>query len=340
MASKNGKHHTNGKTARAGHIELGYSLSSEENTPNDLVRAAQRAEAVGFPFALISDHYHPWVDQQGQSPFAWSVLGAIAHTTQTIRLGTGVTCPLVRYHPALIAQAAATIASMMPGRFFLGVGTGENLNEHIYGDKWYPSDVRREMLTEAVEIIRLLWQGGSQSHYGMFYQVENAQIYTLPDERPEIYVAAAGENAAELAGQIGDGLIATSPDKKLVKTFQDAGGAGKPRYAQMTVSYASTEKRAQELALKWWPNAAIQGELSQELPLPAHFEQATQEATAEQICQSMTCGPDPELHMQAIKKYIDAGFTHVYVHQVGPDQDGFFDFYEKEILPRFERVYA
>ena len=200
MAAKNGKHATNGKHGgqarggrRAGGIELGYALSSEEHAPNNLVKNARRAEEVGFSFALISDHYHPWVDQQGHSPLVWSVLGGIAVQTERLRVGTGVTCPLMRYHPALVAQAAATIGHMMPGRFFLGVGTGENLNEHIYGDKSPPSDVRREMLREAVEVIGLLWEGGSQSHYGMFYEVENACVYTLPDDLPEIYVAAAGE---------------------------------------------------------------------------------------------------------------------------------------------------
>lgn len=335
------KHSSNGKKRESsGGIELGYALSSEEHLPNDLVRFAQRAEQVGFTFALISDHYHPWTDQQGQSPFVWSVLGAIAYATDKLRVGTGVTCPLLRIHPAIIAQAAATIGSMMPGRFFLGVGTGEHLNEHILGDKWPPSDVRREMLAEAVEIIRLLWQGGSQSFYGMFYQVENAQVYTLPSELPEIYVAAAGENAAELAGEIGDGLIVTSPDKKLVKTFDDSGGQGKPHYGQITVCYARDEKKAMETAHKWWPQATLKGELHQELPLPAHFEQGTQDVTPEQVCESITCGPDPARHMQAIQKYIDAGITHVYVHQVGPDQDAFFDFYQNEILPRFEKTYA
>ncbi len=336
---------TNQKPSRNGHnrtapVELGYALSSEEHRPNDLVQDARRAEESGFSFALISDHFHPWTTQQGQSPFVWSVLGAIAHNTERLRVGTGVTCPTTRIHPAIIAQAAATVASMMPGRFFLGVGTGENLNEHILGEKWQPYDIRREMLSEAIEVIRRLWQGDSTSFYGMFYQVENAQIFTLPDELPEIYVAAAGSDSAKLAGNIGDGLIATSPDAKLTETFCGAGGDGKPAYGQLTVCYARTEQEAQETALKWWPNAALEGELSQELSLPAHFEQATKNVTAEQVCQSITCGPDPEKHWQAIQKYLDAGFTHVYVHQVGPDQTGFFKFYAQEILPRIEHIYA
>jgi coenzyme F420-dependent glucose-6-phosphate dehydrogenase len=148
-------------------VEFGYNLSSEEHSPNDLVKNAQRAEEVGFEFALISDHYHPWLERQGHSPFVWSVIGGIAHTTQRLRLGTGVTCPIMRIHPAIIAQAAATAAAMMPGRFFFGIGSGENLNEHIFGDPWPPAPVRLEMLEEAVEIIRELWTGEEISHYGI-----------------------------------------------------------------------------------------------------------------------------------------------------------------------------
>jgi coenzyme F420-dependent glucose-6-phosphate dehydrogenase len=191
--------------------EIGYALSSEEHVPQKLVQDAHQAEEAGFTFALISDHFHPWIDKQGQSPFVWSVLGGIAQATTTMRFGTGVTCPLIRIHPVIIAQAAATIASMMPGRFFLGVGTGENLNEHITGEKWPIYDTRAEMLEEAVEVIRLLWQGGSQSWDGMYYTVENAQIYSLPDELPPIMIAASGEKAAELASRIGDVLITTAP---------------------------------------------------------------------------------------------------------------------------------
>ena len=321
-------------------VELGYALSTEEHKPNDLVRYAQRAEEAGFTFALISDHYHPWTDRQGQSAFVWSVLGAIAHATERLRLGTGVTCPLIRYHPAIIAQAAATVSALMPGRFFLGVGTGENLNEHIFGDKWPPSDVRREMLREAVEIIRKLWEGGSQSVYGDFYIVENAQVYTLPEELPEIFVAASGEKAGELAGEIGDGLIVTLPDEETLKAFDRAGGKGKPRIGQVTVCYARTEAEAKRTALEWWPVVTAKGELHQELPLPAHFEQASQDATEEDVCKEMTCGPDPEQHWKAIREYFDAGISQVYVHQVGPNQEGFFRFYEREILPRVQKEYA
>src|SRR6185436_3093586 len=208
-------------------IELGYWISSEEHSPNDLVYSAQRAEEMGFRFALISDHFHPWSDRQGHSPFVWSVIGAIAHATQHLRLGTAVTCPTTRLHPAIIAQASATAATMMPGRFFLGVGTGENLNEHILGQRWPPSDVRRDMLAEAVEVIRLLWGGGEQSHHGKYYTVENARLYTLPDEPPPLFIAASGKNSAQLAGHLGDGLIAVAPLRELVESFRRAGGMNK-----------------------------------------------------------------------------------------------------------------
>ena len=316
-------------------VKIGYALSSEEHAPNALIRHASLAEQAGFTFALISDHFHPWVDAQGQSPFVWSVIGAIAHATERLELGTGVTCPTIRIHPAIIAQAAATAAAMMPGRFFLGVGTGENLNEHVLGHRWPPHDLRAEMLEEAVHVIRQLWQGGSQSHYGKYYTVENARLYTLPEELPRIVVAAAGPQSAEAAGRFGDGLVSTAPKAEIIKAFTSAGGKG-PRYGQITVCWATSEAEAQRTALKIWPNAALGGELSQELPTPAHFEQATSKATAEQIAESVICGPDPQHHLEAIKEYADAGFDHIYIHQVGPDQAGFINFYQREILPKFK----
>jgi G6PDH family F420-dependent oxidoreductase len=318
--------------------EFGYALSSEEHTPNDLVRYARRAEETGFTFALISDHFHPWVDSQGHSPFVWSVIGAIAHATERLHLGTGVTCPTIRIHPAIIAQAAATAAAMMPGRFFLGVGSGENLNEHILGDRWPPYALRGEMLEEAVEVIRLLWKGGEQSHYGKHYTVENARLYTLPDELPPIMVAGGGPHSAELAGRIGDGMIGTGPDADLLQQFDAAGGAGKPRYGQVTVCWAEDEATARRIAYEIWPNAANKGELSQELPTPAHFEQAAKMIDEEQVAQSVVCGPDPQRHIEAIRKYVDAGYDHVYIHQVGSDQEGFFKFYERNVLPELQRA--
>jgi G6PDH family F420-dependent oxidoreductase len=315
-------------------IELGYSLSCEEHPPAELVRAARGAEEAGFAFAMISDHYHPWTDRQGQAPFAWTVIGAVAQATERLRLGTAVTCPTIRYHPALVAQMAATAAALMPGRFFLGVGTGENLNEHIYGDRWPSYAVRREMLEEAVAVMRLLWQGGMRSHRGRHYTVEDARVYTLPPEPVRVLVAGAGPHSADLAGRIGDGFVSTAPQKEFVQRFEAAGGAGKPRYGQLTVCWAADEASAKRTAREIWPNAALHGEVSQELPVPRHFEEATKEVTEDQVAKMVVCGPDPQRHLAEIKKYADAGFDHLFIHQVGPDQEGFFRFYEREILPR------
>jgi G6PDH family F420-dependent oxidoreductase len=315
-------------------VELGYSLSSEEHAPHELVRQAVAAEEAGFSFALVSDHFHPWTDRQGQSPFVWSVIGAIANATESLRLGTGVTCPTMRIHPAVIAQAAATSALLMPGRFFLGVGTGENLNEHILGDRWPNHDERAEMLEEAVAVIRELWEGGLVSHRGRHYTVDRARVYTVPDEPPPIAVAAAGENAAELAGRIGDALISTAPDAELVERFEQAGGEGKPRYGQLTVCWAESEREAIRTAHECWPNASLQGDLTQELALPRHFRQATETVTEEQVAESVVCGPDADRHREAIDQFEQAGFDHVYVHQIGSDQEGFLRFYEQEILAK------
>ena len=316
-------------------VEVGYAISSEEHWPNDIVRHARLAEDAGFGFALISDHYHPWVDRQGHSPFVWAVIGGISQATQRLRLGTGVTCPTIRIHPAIIAQAAATAGAMMPGRFFLGVGSGENLNEHILGDAWPESDVRQEMLEEAIAVIRLLWEGGTKSHRGRHYTVQNARIYTLPEQPVPIMVAAAGSKAAELAGRVGDGFVGTSPEAETIQAFEQAGGRGKPRYGQMTVCWAEDEASARKTALEFWPTGAIPGELGQELPMPAHFEQAAQLVTEEMIAESVVCGPNPQRHIDEIQSYVDAGYDHVYVHQVGPDQEGFIDFYQRQVLPRF-----
>jgi len=314
-------------------MELGYALSSEEHGPRELVQHARAAEETGFTFALISDHFHPWVDAQGQSPFVWSVIGGIAEATENLRLGTGVTCPTIRIHPAIIAHAAATSAAMMPGRFFLGLGAGENLNEHVVGEGWPAPDERLAMLAEAIEVIRLLWQGGYQTHRGEYFEVEQARLYTLPDEPPPIAVAAAKPRAAELAGSDGDAFIGVAPDEELIEKYEQAGGDG-PRYGQVTVCWAEDETEARRTAREVWPNAGLGGDLSYELPLPLHFEQATENVGEDEVAESVICGPDPEPHLEAIREYEQAGYDHVYVHQVGPDQQGFFDFYRREILPK------
>ncbi len=314
-------------------MDLGYALSSEEHEPTDLVRHAALAEEAGFSFALISDHFHPWTPRQGNSPFVWSVLGGIATVTERIRVGTGVTCPLIRMHPAIVAHAAATTAAMMPGRFFLGVGSGENLNEHVTGDRWPSASERLEMLEEAIELIRALWTGDEVERRGRFYRVVDARLYTLPPERPQLYVAASARNAAELAGRLGDGLISTSPNQDLVTAFGGAGGVGKPRVGQLAVCWATSEEQARRTAHEWWPTGALEGQLGQELPRPEHFEAAAQLVTEGDIADAVVCGPDPERHLEAIDRFEQAGFDHVYVHQVGPDQEGFLRFYERRIIP-------
>lgn len=316
--------------------EYGYSLSSEEHRPADLVRYARRAEESGFGFCSLSDHFHPWVDAQGHSPFAWTVAGGVASTTSRIALGTGVTCPTVRYHPAIVAQAAATAADMMPGRFFLGVGTGENLNEHITGEPWPDIDVRQAWLEEAVEIIRLLWQGGYQTHHGEYFTIDNARLYTLPERLPPIIVAAAGTSSAELAARIGDGLWSTSPSREVVDAFRSAGGSG-PIYGQVTVCWAPDEAAARKVAHEVWPNPAMPGQLSQELAIPQLFESVAELVTEDMVAEKVVCGPDPEPYVEMIRTYEEAGFTHIHLHQVGDDQDGFFRFWDAELKPRLAR---
>jgi G6PDH family F420-dependent oxidoreductase len=319
-------------------MQIGYKLCSEEHSPQELVDFARRAEEIGFDFAMISDHFHPWTDRQGQASFVWSVLGGISQATIRMKIGTAVTCPIMRIHPAIIAQAAATAAAMLPGRFILGVGSGENLNEHIFAEHFPEADIRLEMLEEAVEVIRLLWEGGKQSHYGCYYTVENARIYTLPESLPPIFIAAAGSKAAELAGRIGDGLISTSPDKEVQQQFQSSGGEGKPCYAEMTVCWAENEEKARRTAFECWPNVAIKGELTQILPVPAHFEQATKMLSEDDVAEAIVCGPDADRYLEDLRQYEDAGFTNVFIHQIGPDQAGFFRFFERELMPRLQQT--
>ncbi len=314
-------------------MELGFALSSEDHGPQELVRQAQIAEHAGFTFALISDHFHPWVSDQGNSPFVWSTLGGIAQATETIRVGTGVTCPLIRIHPAIVAQAAATVACMMPGRFFLGVGTGENLNEHVTGARWPLPYERLEMLEEAVDVIRQLWRGEEVTHRGQHYTVQEARLYTVPDDLPDIYVAAAQPQAADLAGRVGDGLISTSPDGEIVSRFEEAGGSGKPKLGMIHVAYDEDERAGHERALELWPNLALAGSGGQELPAPRDFEASSENVTLEDVAEQTPAGPDPGPYLELIRDYGEAGFTHVYVHQIGDNQAAFAEFAARELLP-------
>ncbi|MCG1004162.1 MULTISPECIES: TIGR03557 family F420-dependent LLM class oxidoreductase [Halobacterium] len=318
-------------------VDLGYTLSSEEHEPNDLVEHAARAEDAGFDFLSISDHFHPWVSQQGESGFVWSTLGGVAHATDDIPVGVGVVCPIMRYHPAIVAQASASVASMLDGRFFLGVGTGELLNEHIVGEHWPEHAVRLDMLEEAVEIIRKLWAGGQRSYHGEHFTVENARLFTRPEETPPIVVSAYGPATAKRAAEIGDGFWSVGP-QDAVRRWEEHGGEG-PRYTQLSVCYADSEAEAIETAYEWWPNTALPGELASQLPTTAHFEQACEMVTRDDIRESgLVTSPDPEAHVAALENAVDAGYDRVYVHQVGPDQEGFFEFYEEEVLPAVESI--
>jgi coenzyme F420-dependent glucose-6-phosphate dehydrogenase len=317
-------------------VRLGYALSSEEHEPRELVRFARAAEDSGFGFAFISDHFHPWIGRQGHSPFVWSVIGAIAQSTERLQLGTAVTCPLIRIHPALVAQAAATSAGLMPGRFVLGLGTGENLNEHILGDRWPPPDERLRMLEESMAVIRELWSGEEVTFRGDFYVVEGARIYSLPDELPPIAVAASKKKAARLAGSAADALISVAPDEEVVTAFRQAGGEGKPCYAQLHACWAESEEEGRRLAHEIWPNVAIPGALGQELARPLYFEQAAQTVREEDVGENVPCGPDPALHVEHLQRFVDAGFDHVFVHQIGPNQEEFLRFYAHEVRPRLE----
>ena len=321
-------------TGGGSRLEVGYALSSEEQQPDALVRQAQMAESHGFTFALISDHYHPWTDRQGSAPFVWAVLGGIAATTTTLRVGTGVTCPIMRIHPAIIAHAAATVGCLMPGRFFLGVGSGESLNEHITGQAWPPPDMRQDMLEEAIGVLRKLHEGGERSHHGRFFQVQDARVYNLPRPSVPIYVAASGKLSAELAGRAGDGMISTAPKPEAVKAFEAAGGTGKPRIGQLTVCWARSEDEGLRTAADWWPNAGLEGEFKNELARVKYLEEASKNVSPDTLRKQVVCGPDPQRHLDALAEFASAGFDHVYVHQVGPDQEGFMRFYEREVIPQ------
>jgi G6PDH family F420-dependent oxidoreductase len=313
-------------------MQIGYFLSSEEHAPSDLVRQAQLAEQAGMDHLWISDHFHPWLDEQGHSPFVWSVIGAIAATT-SVSLGTAVTCPTVRIHPAIIAQAAATSAMLLDGRFELGVGTGEALNEHILGDRWPPADIRLEMLEEAVEVIRALWRGEVVDHHGTHYTVENARLYSLPDTVPPVMVSAFGPKAAEMAGRIADGLVTTSADKDTVEKYRAAGGKG-PIMGSLKLCWGEDEDACVQEAHRLWRSSGVPGQLNQELPMPAHFDQAATLVTLEQTAESTPCGPDVGKIVEQVEEYAAAGYDRLYLNQIGPRQEEFFRFYRDELGPR------
>lgn len=312
-------------------MRVGYFLACEEFPPDELLRQARLAEEHGFSALWISDHYHPWTSEQGESPFVWSVVGALAQTT-SLPVMTAVTCPTVRIHPAVIAQAAATSSVMLDGRFTLGVGSGEALNEHIFGDAWPQTSVRLEMLEEAIKVIRHLEQGASRSHRGRHYTVENAQIWTLPERPTPVHVSGFGPKAVDLAARVGDGYVCMGPSRELVQRYRDAGGTG-PVQAGLKACWAENVDEGVATAHRVWPNALLPGELAQELPDPRHFEQASSLVTQDMVRQTMPCGPDPKTHVAALREFADAGIDEVYVQQIGDRQDEFFDFYAADVLP-------
>ncbi|GAA2699789.1 TIGR03557 family F420-dependent LLM class oxidoreductase [Micromonospora olivasterospora] len=314
-------------------MKIGYFLSCEEYPPAELLEQARGAERAGFEALWISDHYHPWTDAQGQSPFVWSMIGALSQVC-SLPVTTAVTCPTMRIHPAVVAQAAATSAVLHDGRFVLGVGTGEALNEHILGAAWPQADVRMEMLEEAVEVMRKLWRDRFVNHHGRHYTVEHARIYTRPDTPPPVYVSGFGPKSVDLAARIGDGFVCTMPDADLVRRFRDNGGGDKPCQAGFKAAYADSEDEGARIAYERWPNAGVPDELSQVLPSPRHFEQAGQLVQPEMMKESFVCGNSADAHLEMIDQYAKAGFDEVYVANTGPNYQGLFDLYQREVLPR------
>ncbi|HEY0933371.1 MAG TPA: TIGR03557 family F420-dependent LLM class oxidoreductase [Trebonia sp.] len=311
--------------------QFGYFLSSEEYDPASLIRQAKLAQQAGFDALWISDHFHPWVDDQGNSSFVWSVIGAISQVTD-LPIATAVTCPTVRMHPAIVAQAAATAGLLTGGRFTLGVGSGEALNEHVTGARWPAADERLEMLEEAVDIIAALFTGAQISEQTKHYTVETARLYSRPDQPPPIYVSGFGEKSAKLAGRIGDGYICMSPDADLVRHFRENGGGGKPVQGGIKTCWAPDEGEARATMRRLWPSDFIPGESAQLLPLPRHFEQVASLVTDDLI--TAPVGPEPGPYLEAIRAYEEAGFDEVYLGQVGGNLEGAFEFYANELLPQ------
>jgi len=315
-------------------MQYGYTLSSEEHHPNQLVERAKVAEERGFDFLSISDHFHPWVDAQGHSAFVWSALGGIATVTDRIEVGIGVTCPILRIHPAIVAHAAATTAAMMGDRFFLGIGTGEQLNEHVLGQKWPRIEIRQEMLAEAIDVMRALWTGEVTDFDGLYFDVENARIYTLPDTPPPIVMSAFGTESAKIAAEKDCGLWINKPDRDVVDAYKSAGGTG-PVVGQLSLCWAENKDAGVDTVYEQWPTKGLSGQLSQELATPALFEMACETVTRDDIADGLLAGPDAAAVRDGVAEFADAGFDRLHLHQIGPDQDGFFEFWSKELQGSF-----
>ena len=313
-------------------LKFGYKLMSEEHGPADLVRNAQRAEQAGFDFAAISDHFFPWLEEQGHAPLAWSVLGALAQATRRIGLMTAVTCPTMRYHPAIIAQGAATLGLLSNNRFTLGLGAGERLNEHVIGAGWPGRGERHERLSEAVDIIQGLLAGTLTNYRGQHLQLDHARLFDRPDRKPAVAIAAGGAEAARLAGRKGDALVVTEPRADLIEAYASAGGSG-PRYAEVALCYADREEAARKTAHHYFRWSVAGWPVMAELPDTEGFAAASKHVSPETVAQSVSCGPSPEHHLAAIDRYVRAGYDHIILVQVGPQQTEFIEFFERRLAP-------
>ncbi|MDP9867568.1 MULTISPECIES: TIGR03557 family F420-dependent LLM class oxidoreductase [Streptosporangium] len=319
--------------------EIGYTMMCEQTPARQLVDDVATAERIGFDYAAISDHYFPWLEEMGHSPYAWSVLGAAAHATERLPLMTYVTCPIMRYHPAVVAQKAATMGALTQGRFTLGLGAGENLNEHVIGHGWPPVNTRHEMFREAIEIIKELFEGGYTTYRGEFFDVDSAKLFDLPERPVPLAIAASGDRSTEIAAEYGDGLVATDPDGGLVERFAAAGGQGRPVYGQLPISYDPDPKAALERAHRLWRWAAAGWKVMAELPAPVNFAAYAETVRPEDVAETVPCGSDVEAVVEAVRRYTDAGFTHVALVQIGHEhQQEFFDWSEKELLPALRRL--
>ena len=314
-------------------MRVGYFLSCEEYDVPELLEQATLAEEAGFSSLWISDHFHPWNDAQGQSPFVWAVIGALSQTT-TLPITTAVTCPTRRFPPSLSAQAAATVATMLPGGFRFGVGSGEALNEHIHGQRWPSAEIRLEMLDEAVGVIRRLWSGEFVNHRGTYYTVDRARLYTLPDQPPEIHVSAFGPKAAELAARIGDGLVTTSVNRPVLDRFWEL-APSLPVSLGTKVAWAPSRSEGVELAHRLWGHGAAGGEAAQELPHPRHFEQLAESMSPSAIAEKYVCGSSYDEHAEQLGTYAAAGIAEAYVANIGPHYRAMIEGYGEHVLPRF-----
>jgi G6PDH family F420-dependent oxidoreductase len=306
---------------------------SEEHSPTDLVRNATRAEQVGFDFAAISDHFSPWLEEQGHSPLAWSVLGAVANATQRIGLMTAVTCPIMRYHPAVIAQGTATLGLLSGNRFTLGLGAGERLNEHVVGAGWPGTRERHERLSEAADVIQGLLTGNLTNYRGNYVRLDHARLFDRPDHKPAVAMAAGGIKAAQLAGKKADALIATEPRSDLIEAFVSAGGSG-PRYAEVAMCYSQREEDARKTAHQYFRWSVSGWPVMAELPDTNGFAAASRHVSLEAVAQVVSCGPSIDRHLEAIDRFVRVGYDHVILVQVGPAQDEFLDFFERELAPK------